>query len=361
MKYIQLLFLRIQEIEDTLIAGGGGGGWYGGATRGFNLTGTYSYMSNGIAQNSQGGSINNWITKDGVRMTGVNVCSYAGTSHIQSGYSYNGKTYNFTNTSINQISHTGNGYASIQFLSVKSDSDFSATLDISDKAAPNIPVVKPQYSGSSISFKIDDTKDNGTTYQYKLQTLDSTNNVYSEKYTEEYNSISGLKGYYYYIDTNKTGNVTVSNSNFTENKEIITSNPQVVQYLHIAAIDHAGNLSGTNIIEIKPFSNYKVYHQKEELNGSYKTVDTENFNEEIGKQVTPSVKTYTGFTSPATQTITVKSDGTSEVIYKYTRNSYRVTLKKGTGISSTSGAGTYKYEQSVTIDAAWMISTVTLR
>ena len=63
------------------------------------------------------------------------------------------------------------------------------------------------------------------------------------------------------------------------------------------------------------------------------------------------MKDYEGFTAPDTQTVTIKEDGTLAVNYYYTRNSYTVTLNKGTGIASVIGNGTYKYGASVTINA----------
>ena len=70
-----------------------------------------------------------------------------------------------------------------------------------------------------------------------------------------------------------------------------------------------------------------------------------------GVQVIPKTKTYTGFTAPATQTVTIAADGSTVVDYYYTRVSYTVTLNKGTGIAAVSGAGTYRYGASVTINA----------
>ncbi len=98
---------------------------------------------------------------------------------------------------------------------------------------------------------------------------------------------------------------------------------------------------------------YKVNHYKMNTSGSYPSTptETENLTGSTGASVTPSVKSYTGFTSPATQTVTIKADGSTVVNYYYSRNQYTVTLNKGTGISSVSGAGTYYYGQSVTINA----------
>jgi len=71
---------------------------------------------------------------------------------------------------------------------------------------------------------------------------------------------------------------------------------------------------------------YKVEHYIEKLDGSYELKDTDNLTGKSDIQVTPSVNTYTGFTAPETQTITILPDGSRVVKYYYTRNSYTVTF-----------------------------------
>lgn len=96
---------------------------------------------------------------------------------------------------------------------------------------------------------------------------------------------------------------------------------------------------------------YTVIHQQEQLDGTYKTVETQNLTGTTDAKVTPAVKSYTGFTAPAAQEITIAANGSASVTYKYTRNKYTVTLTPGQGIDSVSGSGTYSYGQEVTIDA----------
>lgn len=103
---------------------------------------------------------------------------------------------------------------------------------------------------------------------------------------------------------------------------------------------------------------YKVNHWQQTLTGgseqnstNYTLKETDDLMGVAGESVTPAVKSYTGFKAPAAQTVTIKADGTTVVNYYYTRNSYTVTLNKGTGISEVSGGGTYRYGASVTINA----------
>ena len=102
---------------------------------------------------------------------------------------------------------------------------------------------------------------------------------------------------------------------------------------------------------------YTVIHQQEQLDGTYKTVDTQNLTGTTDTSVTPAVKSYTGFTAPSTQTITIKGDGTASVTYKYTRNSYTVTrqyrLQNADGSYNSYmqiDSKSYKYGTSI---AAW--------
>ncbi len=72
---------------------------------------------------------------------------------------------------------------------------------------------------------------------------------------------------------------------------------------------------------------YKVEHYKMNLDGTtYTLADTDNFKGTTDASVTPAIKTYEGFTSPSTQTVTIKGDGTTVVKYYYIRNKYTLDL-----------------------------------
>ena len=107
-------------------------------------------------------------------------------------------------------------------------------------------------------------------------------------------------------------------------------------------------------------ASYTVRHWKQKADGiasthddkNYELAETETKKAQIGSKVTPAVKTYTGFDSPKTQTKAVTADGKMVIDYYYERHLYNVTLNAGTGIEKTTGGGSYRYGQSVTIDAA---------
>lgn len=72
---------------------------------------------------------------------------------------------------------------------------------------------------------------------------------------------------------------------------------------------------------------YKIEHYKMNLDGTtYTLADTDNFKGTTDTSVTPTVKTYEGFTSPSTQTVTIKGDGTTVIKYYYIRNKYTLDL-----------------------------------
>ena len=89
---------------------------------------------------------------------------------------------------------------------------------------------------------------------------------------------------------------------------------------------------------------YKVIHLREDLNGAYTIEETENLTAQVDTSVTPAVKNYTGFTAPATQTVTVAGDGSTVVTYEYERKYYDFTVIID-GVSTTS---VYKFEAAVT-------------
>ena len=105
---------------------------------------------------------------------------------------------------------------------------------------------------------------------------------------------------------------------------------------------------------------YVVKHWQLKVNGTegthnttnYDLKDTENLTGTADSQVTPAFKTYTGFTPEGTvQTVTIAADGSTIVNYYYRRNKYNVTLNKGAGINTVTGAGMYLYGENVTINA----------
>lgn len=98
---------------------------------------------------------------------------------------------------------------------------------------------------------------------------------------------------------------------------------------------------------------YTVRHYKMNTDGkTYLLADTDSFESEVNAKETPATRSYIGFTSPATQTVTVKDNGSSILNYYYIRNQYSLSLTKGVGVRSIDGNGTYYYGEKVRIDAS---------
>ncbi len=114
-----------------------------------------------------------------------------------------------------------------------------------DYAAPNIPQITiKSETKNNINFSIS-SKDNGTQYYYKVEEFDKsdTTKVLSSAKTSG-RITTGLKGYVYTVDSNANTNVNKNNT-FT-NGNIVINRTNKTQYLHVAAIDNAGNVSATN-------------------------------------------------------------------------------------------------------------------
>ena len=99
-----------------------------------------------------------------------------------------------------------------------------------------------------------------------------------------------------------------------------------------------------------------AYHNKMNVSGSGYTLvsaDTKEGTADFGTKITPTVNTYTGFTSPSSKTITIVVDtkpSTKNVVnYNYDRNKYTLTINPngGTYNGSTSNTITSEYFETV--------------
>ncbi|MCR4649583.1 MAG: InlB B-repeat-containing protein, partial [Lachnospiraceae bacterium] len=98
-------------------------------------------------------------------------------------------------------------------------------------------------------------------------------------------------------------------------------------------------------------ASYKVEHYRQKVDGTYPATanETEALTGKTNASITPEVKTYKGFTAPATQTAKIKADGSLVVKYYYTRNSYKLTWDFAGGKASGSYTkGTVKYGAKIT-------------
>lgn len=93
-----------------------------------------------------------------------------------------------------------------------------------------------------------------------------------------------------------------------------------------------------------------VKHVQQNLDGTYgEPYATENVSGGAGEYVTPAVKTYDGFITPATQTVQIGV--ATEVTYQYARRSYTITLDANGGTCATTSL-TVKHGATPTLPVA---------
>lgn len=92
---------------------------------------------------------------------------------------------------------------------------------------------------------------------------------------------------------------------------------------------------------------YTVEHYTQEPNGNYTLVDRDSFEGVTESTVIPDTKMYTGFTTPVSQEVTVKPDGSAKVRYYYKRNSYTASFNPGIAGGDTIESK-FKYGAAVT-------------
>ena len=202
------------------------------------------------------------------------------------------------------------------------DTWYSKDSSAQDFANPNAPAANT--TGSNFTWS---ATDNGSTYHYYVQSFDKNDTtetgLLDTSVTKSLTVTTGVRKYRYILDNSSSTIVTLSNG--TETTATSIPENRNYNYLHIAAIDGAGNIGPTTTVEIPKTANVTVNHYKMNLDGStYTLANTTTETAIIGTNYSGSIKTYTGFTSPAVQTKTIIS-GTNTINYYYTRNKYPVT------------------------------------
>ena len=190
-----------------------------------------------------------------------------------------------------------------------------------DTTVPNKPAItyngyNPSNPNMNVSFS---STDNGSSYKYFVEAYDiSTNAKKGESNQESATVTSGIKGYYYIVDNKPTNDFDVKNATFTANTSITVPYSATSGYIHIKAVDKAGNISQvadkqlSNIVTLNPNTGSAITNNKLVVFKNY------NFN----TNVAGSIPTKTGYdfkgyytaTSGGTQiynnTGAVSNDGT---------------------------------------------------
>lgn len=149
---------------------------------------------------------------------------------------------------------SGSGYATLDAEAV----GYQESLDLTgvvatDFAAPDKisdQVTKEPLDGKSICVTWQTPKDNGTDYYHKVESyLTGSTSMLCESNITKNTLVSGVKGYYYLVDQNGDTVVT-GNANYVQDPHVNVVTAEYNQYLHIAAVDVAGNISETTHILI---------------------------------------------------------------------------------------------------------------
>lgn len=251
--------------------------------------------------------------------------SNGGTGSITADPVYYGSSYTTKANSFEKTGYSFNGW------NTKLDgtgTSYSAGSSISNISANITLYAQWTAVKYSISYELDGGTVSGNPTSYTIETATFTlKNPTKTNYT--FNGWTGANG------TTPQTNVSIikgstGNKSYTANWTLNTADYTVKHWQQKVNATSTANNS-TNYTEV--------------------TADIQKLSGIIGSSITPEVKTYTGFTSPQKQSATIKADGSTTVNYYYTRNSYTLTVKAGTGISNVTGGGSKKYEASVTINA----------
>lgn len=173
--------------------------------------------------------------------------SVGGTSYVANGYGCkNAKLTSGTNNGPGKVTITSQDIGYMESTSL-------ADVLAKDKAAPGkISGYEETLSGEDICrITVVEPEDYGSVYYHKVDSYESgtVKKLATSNVTENI-LVSGVSGYRYFIAGNKNGTVTGSHS-FTKDNWVDVKMTTSVQYLHIAAVDVAGNIGPTLLIQVK--------------------------------------------------------------------------------------------------------------
>ena len=254
---------------------------------------------------------------------------------------------------------------------------------LSAKKGENVKLTANTFTWAEHAFKGWNTKADGSGFFYENEAtdkFDSDTTLYAqwvELKTITFNANDGSvmpatktqvveKG----VETALEAN-TFTYSGFAFTKWNTAADGSGTDYANGKKVSLDNNLELYAIWAVKTDTPYKVNHYIKNLTGDeYTLSSTDNENDTTGvvltlADLTKSIEGFTyseGFagtetkgttkpTSGSVTTATVIGEGNLVIDLYYSRDIHTVTLTNGTGVSSTSGAGTYAYGATVSIDA----------
>lgn len=172
--------------------------------------------------------------------------AYGGSNYVNSSYAlmYEMNSGERSGSGIGELHSKAIGYQESLDLAGVTATDFAAPDKISDQ------VTKEPLDGKSIRVTWQVPSDNGTDYYHKVESyLTGSTSMLCESNVTKNTLVSGVKGYYYLVDQNGDTVVT-GNANYVQVPHVNVVTAEYNQYLHIAAVDVAGNISETTHILI---------------------------------------------------------------------------------------------------------------
>lgn len=172
--------------------------------------------------------------------------AYGGSNYVNSAYAMMYETYSGvrSGSGVAELHSKAIGYQESLDLAGVTATDFAAPDKISDQ------VTKEPLDGKSIRVTWQVPSDNGTDYYHKVESyLTGSTSMLCKSNVTKNTLVSGVMGYYYLVDQNGDTVVT-GNANYVQDPHVNVVTAEYNQYLHIAAVDVAGNISETTHILI---------------------------------------------------------------------------------------------------------------
>ncbi len=189
------------------------------------------------------GSVNNYYNAGGKGNPQYYLTTWNNTAMIQTGESDCASTSDerkvFANT--------------LFYLAQISKSTNTTDNSSQDLKAPEAPEIKTRLKDSKIEISYN-SKDNGSTYSFYVESYDEKDSsVCIDKSNECTETVTtGTKGYYYIIDSNSANtDFDISTSTYIEGESSIVEISNNGKYIHMKAIDVAGNISDPSVVQIE--------------------------------------------------------------------------------------------------------------
>lgn len=174
--------------------------------------------------------------------------SYGGSNYVNTQY--------ITDYTQDAGRQPGNGSFTIESLKIGYQEElFLKGVKAQDKAAPDkvaedgISKIATGESTLAISWRA--PSDKGTDYYHRAESfISGSTEVSSHSNVTKNTLISGVTGYYYLMNESEETSVTSVNGSLIRDSRVEINLTASKQYFHVAAVDKAGNISGTTHIEI---------------------------------------------------------------------------------------------------------------